>query len=99
MPCITITVARPAELVVTEVTADKYSVQPGESVTVRAKVVNRGGSTGTAYFDVYVNDAPQYMPKSATLGPNESTTLTWTLSFSEPGTYRVCVEPAVEAPI
>jgi hypothetical protein len=65
-------------------------VSPGEKVDVSATISNKGGSSGTSKVTLFVNGMEEES-KGVTLASGESTTMHFSVSRSDPGTYTVNV--------
>ena len=66
------------------------SVSPGEKVDVSATIANKGGSSGTSKVTLFINGSEEES-KGVTLASGESTTVHFSVSRSDPGTYTVNV--------
>jgi len=80
----------PAEFIMENLAISPENVTPGEPVTVSVDVANVGGSAGENAVELRVDDE-LVGTETVTLGPRESTTVSFTVSENEPGTYAVSV--------
>ncbi len=71
-------------------TISNPSVGPGQPVVVKANVTNSGTGNGVARITVYVNGVEE-SAQPATLASGQSSTLDFTVTRNEPGTYSVIV--------
>ncbi|MFB6220737.1 MAG: pre-peptidase C-terminal domain-containing protein, partial [Halolamina sp.] len=93
-----------ANLSVSKYALSSTSVTAGESLNVTANVVNDGGISGSMTVTLYVNGSAAGQ-KTVTVGPGESTTVPFSVTFDAAGTKavrvnglaptEVSVEPAV----
>jgi len=90
--CATLTVVKPAEFQIIDVSVSPETVAPGETYTVTAVVRNIGGQGGTATVKFTINgtligERSTYIPaggeEEVSLSPDAPT---------EPGSYSVCAE-------
>jgi len=65
-------------------------VSPGDKVDVSATISNKGGSSGTSKVTLFINGQEEES-KGVTLASGESTTMHFSVSRSDPGTYTVIV--------
>jgi len=78
----------PASFVVTDLTILPAQVEPGETVTIEAKVTNSGGSTGDYIATLKIDDA--FVDSiSLTLDPGEDQIVSFTIARETTGTYVV----------
>lgn len=91
MKCVSVTVGAP-KIEVVNVTADKTTVRPGETVTITATIKNSGSLSGTANVDIFVNGTRQNLIKTVSLSPGQTTNVSWSMTFTEEGSYNICVE-------
>ena len=85
------TVVSPAEFEVSNLSISPDQVKPEEPVTVSAKVTNVGGQEGSYEVEFKVRGVLEDT-ESVTLSSDESTTVQFTTSKSEEGTYTVEVD-------
>ncbi len=71
-------------------TISNPSVGPGQPVVVKANVTNSGTGNGVARITVYVNGVEE-SAQPATLASGQSSTMDFTVTRNEPGTYSVIV--------
>ena len=81
----------PAEFEVSNLSISPDQVKPEEPVTVSAKVTNVGGQEGSYEVEFKVRGVLEDT-ESVTLSSDESTTVQFTTSKSEEGTYTVEVD-------
>jgi len=86
-----------ADIQVTSVDVSPSEVKVGETATVTAIVKNLGVAEGTETITFSVNGVAT-MQEEVTLAPGESTTLTFEISKTEPGTYTIDVNGPTETP-
>ncbi len=84
----TVTVEQPATFEVSERALNTTRVGEGESVAVTATVTNTGDQTGTYEVPLTVADE-RVNATELQLGPGESTTVSFTESFTAVGTYPI----------
>jgi hypothetical protein len=65
-------------------------VSPGDKVDISATISNKGGSVGTSKVTLFINGQEEES-KGVTLASGESTTMHFSVSRSDPGTYTVNV--------
>ncbi len=65
-------------------------VSPGEKVDVSATITNKGGSSGTSKVTLFIN-GQEVESKGITLSSGESTTMHFSVSRNDPGTYTAYV--------
>ncbi|EMA63074.1 CARDB domain-containing protein [Halorubrum lipolyticum] len=80
----------PANVSVTDAELSPTRIDPGETTTVTATVVNDGGSAGEFTADLTV-DGTTEESETGTLGADEKTTVEFTPSFEEAGAYDIAV--------
>ncbi|OYR42841.1 CARDB domain-containing protein [Halorubrum sp. Hd13] len=81
---------QPANVSVTDAELSETRLDPGESVTVTATVENDGGTAGEITADLQV-DGTTRTSEMRTVDPSEQTTIEFTPSFAEAGTYGIAV--------
>jgi hypothetical protein len=79
-----------SNIVVQSATIANTRVSPGEKVDVAASVTNKGGSNGTSRVTVYIN-GQEAESKGIALSSGQSTTMNFSVSRNDPGTYTVLV--------
>ncbi|QKY15570.1 CARDB domain-containing protein [Halorubrum sp. CBA1229] len=87
---LTVVEPEPANISVTDAELSPTRINPGETVTVTATVVNDGGSAGDFTADLNINGMTNES-ETGTLGADEQTTVEFTPSFEEAGTYDITV--------
>jgi hypothetical protein len=95
-PCTTITVNTPANITATNITADTMSCQPLCDTTVDVTWQNFGGTSGSFYPAIKINDVrtPLSIPEvPISIDPGLSTTKSFIVSGLIEGTYTVCPDP------
>lgn len=85
------TVVPPADFEVSDLSISPEEAEPGETVTVSAKVTNVGGQSGSYEVKFHVEGTLEDT-KTVTLSPDGSTTVTFTTSREAEGTYTVKVD-------
>jgi len=75
----------------TAVSLASEAVEPGGSVGVRATLANEGGSDGTHEATLTADGEP-VATTSASLAPDETTTVAFETAFDEPGAYDLAVD-------
>ncbi|WP_343772863.1 CARDB domain-containing protein [Natronoarchaeum mannanilyticum] len=94
----TVTVREPpapdaASYAVRDAALSSASIAPGENVDVTATIENAGGSTGEFTAELAVGGTV-LETRPVRLGPGETTTVTFTRTFEQPGTYEIAVSGA-----
>ena len=85
------TVASPATaFAFTDLTATPVAVGPDEKVTLSVRVVNGGSSEATGDAVIAINGKEE-IHKEVALGPGKSQVISFTISESEPGDYKVSI--------
>jgi len=85
----------PAAFQVTELVVNPVEVNPGEKVTVTAKVTNTGGTDGTCKVELKIDDITEQTVQIAVdAGTNQ--TLNFSMSKDVPGSYKVAVGELTE---
>lgn len=79
-----------SNIVVQSATIATAKVSPGEKVDITASVANRGGSNGTSKVTLYIN-GQEAESKGVALSSGQSTTMNFSVSRNDPGTYSVLV--------
>jgi len=82
--------ANPPIVGVSSATVASTRVSPGEKVDVSATILNKGGSSGTSKVTLFINGQEEES-KGVTVASGESTTMHFSISRSDPGTYMVKV--------
>ncbi|MFA5064948.1 MAG: CARDB domain-containing protein [Dehalococcoidia bacterium] len=82
--------ANPPNVLVSSAAVASTKVSPGEKVDISAAVTNKGGSSGTSKVTLFIN-GQEAESKGITLSSGESTTLHFSVSRNDPGTYTVNV--------
>jgi hypothetical protein len=80
----------PALVLVQSAAVAASKVAPGEKVDVTATITNKGGSNGTSKVTLYIN-GQEVESKGITLSSGQSTTMHFSVSQNDPGTYSVYV--------
>lgn len=87
---LTVVEPEPANISVTTAELSTTTIDPGGVVTVTATVVNDGGSAGEFTADLQVDGTTQDS-QTQTVDAGEQTTIEFTPSFTETGTYDIAV--------
>lgn len=80
-----------AEFVVSDLAISPKEVKPGQPVSILAKVTNTGGVEGSYTITLKINGATE-ATKEVTLAAGASTTITFSVTKDQPGTYTVGVD-------
>jgi len=80
--------AAPSNFTLADLSISPARVSPGENVTISVLVTNVGVAEGTYQAVLKIDDVVT-ATRSVTLGPAESTTVTFTIAEEQPGTYQV----------
>ena len=78
----------------TAATIDRETVDPGESVVVRATAANEGGSDGSREVTLTA-DGDSVATQRVDLDTDERATVAFEPTFDEPGTYDIAVDGAL----
>jgi hypothetical protein len=73
-----------------DLTVTPEIVGPGENVTLSVRVINSGSSEATGDIALAINGKDD-IPKEVTLGPGKSQPVSFTVSESAPGNYKVSI--------
>lgn len=89
--CVSISVVKPAELVVTSIRAGKDKVKPGEDVGITVTVANAGGVQGSGTLELY-EDVSYTQGVTVPAGGTQTINITVTAPDSVPsdGSLDVC---------
>jgi uncharacterized membrane protein len=79
-----------SNIVVQSATVATAKVSPGESVDIAATVTNKGGANGASKVTLYIN-GQEADSKGITLSSGQSTTMHFSVSRNDPGSYTVLV--------
>jgi hypothetical protein len=79
-----------SNIVVQSATVAATKVSPGEKVDITAAIANKGGSNGTSKVTLYIN-GQEAESKGISLSSGQSTTMNFSVSRNDPGTYTVLV--------
>jgi len=80
--------AAPSNFTLGDLSISPAKVSPGENVAISVLVTNIGEAEGTYQAELKIDNVVT-ATKSVTLGPAESTTVTFTIAEEQPGTYAV----------
>lgn len=83
------TTARGPDLKVVDMEAP--SVKAGETATINVEVINSGGQQGSKVFELMVA-GESAGEENVTLGPGESTTITFSVTKDSPGSYSLEID-------
>ena len=87
---VTVDASTAAAFAFTDLTATPEAVVPGEKVTLSVRVVNGGSSEATGDVVLAINSKAD-VQKEIALGPGKSQLVSFTVSKSEPGVYKVSI--------
>ncbi len=85
-------VFEPATFEYSNLTIEPKQVVPGTDVVANATVENVGEVNGSYEAALTVDGEPQPSSDTGELQPNESTEVSFTTSFEDPGTYNVSID-------
>ncbi len=91
--CVTVTIREKPKpnIVVESITVSKTEAYIGETVTVKAVVKNIGNASGSANVALLI-DGVRKAGEYLTLDAGEEDTVTWNITFSATGSFKVCAE-------
>jgi len=87
----TVRVGTPVSFSVSSLSLSTWNPCPGESVTIKATITNRGCSSGSQSIEVLVNNS-YYTSRSVYLGPGASEEVSFSVSFGSESQYSVRVK-------